>query len=938
MPENAVQKIGKYDVLEVLGQGGMGIVYKAVDSKIGRPVAIKMMTGGYAENPDLLKRFYREAQASGMLQHRNIVTIYDLGDEGGNPYMVMEFIAGESLEDMIAKRKRMTMVEKLDVMIQILSGLEYAHKHGIVHRDIKPANIMLLQDGTVKIVDFGIARVQDNSMTKTGQIVGTINYMSPEQFNGHVVDGRSDVFSAGVLFYELLTSVLPFEGAETPSVILKILNEPPPPLAEHLQGFPPELETIIQKALAKDREERYASGADFAFDLEKVQDVLKKDLVVEYIDQAKTALDKSELTKAKDMLLQVLKVDTKNIDAVELMKQVQSQLAQQQRHEQLKQLRSAAEDALAAKNFEEALSCIDQALKLDKNNAELAQLQKLAQQGKQKKDQQVRLLNKAKDLREDGDLDAALLKAEEALTLDPADSNAQMLRQAISVEVEKRKKEKELNDLITVARREIADRHYTVALQMIRKAESLSTSATQSNSLRQVLRAAREQEPSRMEVDRLAIEIEVALYRQGTPAASAKAEEALKLHPGEPALHEIQQHARDFAEAAGLGDTPKVLARLEQLRQAHKYEPALAMLERAVGAAPNAALKEALAQTKHESDELTKAAAATVKEAEKLIAQRKVEEAAVLLESKTDEYLRVTQFAQSLARVRAEQDKLNTVESAVLDARALMQKNDITGAWNKAKSLLQENPGSPMVQDFLRELEARRVVVAKEAVEKAIRDAKALVLARQTAAASRTLQQVAPFVPHVSAELKKQFEEVKREAAAGAQHVTDELDSSKTVVAGSAGRAQSSGGGTAVMQQQEAAKPQTAVPAVAPAKPLPMKQIGVAVLVIALAIGGFFGYKKFLGPPPVDSYVEINAVPYATIQSIVTTDGKRTIPLTDDQTPVRVNLPQGEYNITFKGADGKTEVEKVTASPANPVQVSHVMESVSPNEIVQTSK
>src|SRR3954469_3544511 len=453
MATSQLQKIGKYDITDVLGEGGMGIVYKAVDPGIGRAVAIKMMTGNFADNPDLLKRFQREAQSAGTLQHRNIVIIYELGTENGHPYMAMEYLSGESLEHIVSTRKRMSLVEKTEIMIQVLEGLQYAHEHGIIHRDIKPGNIMLLKDGTVKIVDFGIARISDNSMTKTGQIVGTINYMSPEQFNGHVVDGRSDIFSAGVMFYEFLTGVLPFDGNETPTVILKILNDPPPPLKEHLQNFPPELEEIVIKALTKDREDRYATAEDFAFDLQRVQDVLKKGMVVEYVDLAKAAVAKKEFTRAKDLLQQVLKVDTKHEAAKDLMKEVQSNLATQQRAEQVRQLRSSAEDALSHKMLDDAVSYVEQAIKLDKTNPELLQLQKMVQQAKARKDQIEKTVRKAQTMREDGDLDAALKTAEEALSIDPKDSTAVGIRDAITAEIKKLQSQRELMALLDDARK-----------------------------------------------------------------------------------------------------------------------------------------------------------------------------------------------------------------------------------------------------------------------------------------------------------------------------------------------------------------------------------------------------------------------------------------------------------------------------------------------------
>jgi eukaryotic-like serine/threonine-protein kinase len=933
MSANAVQKIGKYEVLEVLGQGGMGIVYKAVDPGIGRQVAIKMMTGGFAENPDLLKRFQREAQSAGSLQHRNIVIIYELGThENGNPYMAMEFLSGESLEGIVSNRKRMSLVDKMEIMIQVLQGLQYAHEHGIVHRDIKPGNIMVLKDGTVKIVDFGIARISDNSMTKTGQIVGTINYMSPEQFNGHVVDGRSDIFSAGVMLYEFLTGVLPFDGNETPTVILKILNDPPPPLKEHLQNFPPELEDCVKRALSKDREERYASAEDFAFDLVRIQEALKKEMVVEYVDLAKEAYEKKEFTRAKDLLQQVLKADTKHVAAQDLMKQVQSQLSVQQRGEQIRQLRTAAEDALAQKALDDALSYTEQALKLDKQNTELLKLQKMVMQAKQRKDQLEKTLRKVEDLRQDGDLDAALRTSDEAIALDPKDSGAKNVRESILGEIKKLQAQKELTSLLDEARKEISELHFSRALELIRKSEGVAPGATQAASLRNVLATAREQEMARIAVEKAASDIEVALHRESMPAAQQKIDAALKQYPGEALLQELAQNAKAMREAAGLGDAVKVSERALHLMADGNYEPAIALLEHATKAAPDESLKGLLAQIKGDQSEAIKSVAAAVAEGDKLFKAGKIDETVAFLESQPHSYTRYQSFLTLIDKARAEQDRLNTIEVAVIEARKIAAKGDITGAHNKAKLLLQQNPSSQPVQGLLKELEGKRASVAKEAVEKAIKDARALLLARQISAANRTLQQVATLVPQAPPEVQKSYAALQKEVAensTGQQQINADMNA--TMVAGSAGRGTGSAAAPAPQKTIVAAPP---LPA---AKPFPAKQVGIAVAALVLVVGGWFGYEKLTAPPLLDTYIEINATPWATVVSIDSVDGKLHYPV-NQETPVRVAVPSGNFNVTFKTPNGETITETLdNITAASPGIINKNVETVDPDEIVKSS-
>ena len=267
MSPATIAKIGKYEVTAVIGRGGMGVVYKAMDRRMNRLVAIKMVTGAFAENEEQLKRFYREARSTGMLQHPGIVIVHDLGDEEGNPYLVMEYLEGAPLNKLMDRGVEFTTTEKLDLIMHVCNALHYAHGRGVVHRDIKPANIMVLRDGSVKIVDFGIALIADHSLTRTGQVMGTIHYMSPEQIKGQTVDGRTDIFAAGVMLYKFLTGHLPFEGIDTVSTMRIILDEPPPSLRQYLQGVPEELERVLQRALAKDREARYPSAQDFAADL-----------------------------------------------------------------------------------------------------------------------------------------------------------------------------------------------------------------------------------------------------------------------------------------------------------------------------------------------------------------------------------------------------------------------------------------------------------------------------------------------------------------------------------------------------------------------------------------------------------------------------------------------------------------------------------------------
>jgi serine/threonine protein kinase len=249
MSKGEIEEIGKYRILGQIGEGAMGVVYRALDPVLNRSVAIKVMSDALARDTDLRGRFLREAQSAGSLQHPNVITIYDFGEVDGHPFIAMEFVEGADLNEILGQNSQLTLVEKIDVLIDVLNGLAYAHKRGIVHRDIKPANIRIDEEGRARIMDFGIAHLASSNITRTGVMVGTPAYMAPEQITDGAVSAASDIFSVGAVMYELLTGAQAFRGETLQSVMYKIVSGPTPPLRVEFQTLRPEQHTSISKTL-----------------------------------------------------------------------------------------------------------------------------------------------------------------------------------------------------------------------------------------------------------------------------------------------------------------------------------------------------------------------------------------------------------------------------------------------------------------------------------------------------------------------------------------------------------------------------------------------------------------------------------------------------------------------------------------------------------------
>ncbi|MBZ8141127.1 hypothetical protein CLD22_14590 [Rubrivivax gelatinosus] len=271
--DGAIRQVGRYRIQSRLGRGGMATVYQALDPEIGREVAIKFLHASLAEDEECRVRFLREARAAGGLSHPNIVVVHDVGEIEGRPYMAMELLEGCSLADLLDKTRQLPIRDAVVIALQLARALDYAHARGIVHRDIKPGNIMVRPDGvTVKVTDFGIAHMDDGGQQRTqvGAVLGTPQYMSPEQARGEKLDGRSDLFSAGIVLYQMIAGERPFRGDSLVAVATRIANEPHPPLAAARPEVPASLRRVVDRCLAKQPAQRYPSGKELADALVKV--------------------------------------------------------------------------------------------------------------------------------------------------------------------------------------------------------------------------------------------------------------------------------------------------------------------------------------------------------------------------------------------------------------------------------------------------------------------------------------------------------------------------------------------------------------------------------------------------------------------------------------------------------------------------------------------
>lgn len=459
-----MQRIGRYEIKDKLGLGGFGQVFRALDPAVGRMVAIKVLTA--SGEPDMLTRFRNEATAAGKLRHHNIVTVYDFGEQDGVPYIVMELMDGEDLHHVITRRRPLTVLQKVRIMMETATGLNHAHRHGIVHRDVKPANIMLLADGSVKIMDFGIAlltQATGSRLTPQGSVIGTFRYMAPDQFYGMPSDALSDIFSFGVIFYELLTGRHPFHAAEPAALMHNIIHREPEPLRSLLPECPEALEPIVARLLHKDREQRYQNLEDMHYDLGPIVLALEREHTAELLSHARDLLAADEVEGAQTLVRKILDADPAHREARAMREEIQQRLHRKRVLPRIELLVKTGQSEVAARHYAEAVQNFESALRLDRTNAEVRELLEQARTFLERQHAVERLLTQAKAQLDRQEFEPARGSVAEALGLDPENPEAVELSENIAA----RERDRRVDEAVVKAKGFLESHSYDAAIGVL---------------------------------------------------------------------------------------------------------------------------------------------------------------------------------------------------------------------------------------------------------------------------------------------------------------------------------------------------------------------------------------------------------------------------------------------------------------------------------------
>jgi serine/threonine-protein kinase len=753
-----VEKIGKYKVLEKIGEGAMGVVYKAHDPVMERVVAIKTMSADLDSEPELRTRFFREAQSAGKLSHKNIITIYELFEEGGRVYIAMEYLDGEELKSKIARRDRLPLEHKIRLMTELCEGLEHAHHKEVIHRDIKPGNIHVTRTGHVKILDFGLARIASSDITRSGSVMGTPNYMSPEQVKGEKVDTRSDIFSAGAVFYELLTFRKPFAGSSYHQTFFKIIDQEPEPPHAIEPSLPEELSNVVMRALAKVPAKRYQHVDELVRDLNRFSKTLdkKRKEIHDETRKAIGALDRF-IEKNKEALRQAA------VQASDESVRLQSQMD------------DLDEDTEATKRMDFTLGYFEMLQMRDRANQEREKLGALLESVKQASS----LIEEAASLQKNGQLGKALQVVEKLLRNIPNHKEAKALREGLREELVRRageeEKRRKVEELVKQAQVDYRRGDFQASLSVLDQALHLDAEHGDAVSLRQKVAGRLEQK--RLEEERAHQADE--LFQKATAKFSDNDPqgclpllvEVLKLQPDHLGATMLQEQAQQRIEE---------IAELEEKRR--RAKEALSSAREALDAGDLTHARRQVEQT-IELDSQATGAMQIIKDIERAHEEREAREErerqveklfgdATSFDESGDEEQALEKLARLLAiapghqpavklkkeidqrreaREGAERERQQKIAARLAEAEEAAKSGNLSKAAKLAKELLTEEASHPDARKLSERLETEIAArMAQEAADKKAKailsEAKALVDRQEYRAAVSLLEKAEPAV------------------------------------------------------------------------------------------------------------------------------------------------------------------------------------------------
>jgi len=677
----------------------MGVVYKGRDPFIDRLVALKTITTNQASNTDYLDRFKREAKAAGNLQHPNIVTIFELGqDDTGTLYIAMEFLEGHDLAHVItqetAGQAALPVSLKIGYMVQVCRALDYAHRRNIVHRDIKPGNIFITTDGTVKVVDFGIARLTDTSATSSGMLIGTIDSMSPEQIRGEKVDGRTDIWAVGVMLYEALTYQKPFQGSNITAVMFSIVSQEAKPLRELRPDLPPELEGILKRIFRKDANERYQTMEELLQDLEPLYRKMQQETVGTLVSQSEMLARSGDFLRARDLLKQVLQLDTGHTHARTLMDKISAEIRKKEVIPKLNQFVVSGRKMMEEGKFEEARKEVEGALKVDSTfqpaKELLAELKKAAERS-----QAIQAgLRETRQRLAEGALTDAEQHVTQVLSIAPEDPQAQSLLRQIRDEKERRHKRKILTEGLQNARQLWTGQSFDEAMAVL---TSLQSQFPKEEEIAKLLDAVRT-DAAQQEVQQKLGEARKHLGAQAFSEALAVLDTLLAKYPQEAAPQKLRevvlQERRDHARRMQL---QRETQSLKKLVSQEKYDEAIHAGEQLLKDFPDEFEISRLveyAQSQKAQHEQQRRRLARLQELQELIQSHSLEKAAVACEESLKEFpgdadiLRLLDLARTQQKEQKEKERKDLLDQRLRNIRQSIERGDLTDAIDLGKRTL----------------------------------------------------------------------------------------------------------------------------------------------------------------------------------------------------------------------------------------------------------